>query len=97
MDRLSHPHAGLEDEQDDLQDSPGLSESVDCCMGHRRFMSKIGLGKQNLKGFPISYCSLGWVFHIPGYYIVLTCPGNSDTSCGDLAEALLRDAEQGVT
>lgn len=24
-------------------------------------------------------------------------PGNSDTSCGDLAEALLRDAEQGAT
>ena len=97
MDRFSHPHAGLQDEQDDLRESPGLSESVNCCMGHRRCMSKIGLGKQILRGSP--YHAVHW----DGYSIlpdvivvVLTCPGDSDTSCGDLAEALLDDAKQGV-
>ena len=76
MDRFSHPHAGLQDEQDDLRDSPGLSESVNCCMGHRRFMSKIGLGKHILRGS--TYHAVHW----DGYsilpdviVIVLTCPG----------------------
>lgn len=59
-------------------------------------MSKTGVGKQNLRGS--QYHAVHWDgYSIFPDVIVLTCPGDSDTSCGDLADALLRNAEQGVT